>query len=53
LKVDPEAALRSTNAKVMRRFAWIEAELADKGRKPSDASLTEMEALWLEAKAHT
>jgi ATP diphosphatase len=51
LKVDPEAALRSTNAKVMRRFAWIEAELASKGRTPSDASLEEMEALWIEAKA--
>ena len=50
LKVDPEAALRSTNAKVMRRFAWIEAELAAKGRKPSEASLAEMEALWVQAK---
>ena len=53
LKVDPEAALRSTNAKVMRRFAWIEAQLAAKGRKPSDASLAEMEGLWIEAKART
>jgi MazG family protein len=53
LKLDPEAALRSTNAKVMRRFAWIEAELAVKGRKPSDASLAEMEELWIEAKART
>jgi len=53
LKVDPEAALRSTNAKVMRRFAWIEAELAAKGRKPSDATLEEMEALWVDAKAKT
>jgi len=53
LKVDPEAALRSTNAKVMRRFAWIEAQLAAKGRKPSDASLAEMEGQWIEAKART
>jgi MazG family protein len=53
LKVDPETALRSTNAKVMRRFAWIESELASKGRTPSDASLQEMEALWVEAKAKT
>jgi nucleoside triphosphate diphosphatase len=50
LKVDPEAALRSTNAKVVRRFAWIEAELAARGRTPSEASLAEMEALWIEAK---
>ena len=53
LRVDPEAALRTTNAKVMRRFAWIEAALNAKGRTPGDATLEEMEALWLEAKVHT
>src|SRR3954471_2853055 len=51
LKVDPEAALRRTNAKFPRRFRHIEAELAAKGIKPGDASLNDMEALWLEAKA--
>ncbi|MBV9548665.1 MAG: nucleoside triphosphate pyrophosphohydrolase, partial [Alphaproteobacteria bacterium] len=51
LKVDPEAALRRTNAKFTRRFRHIEAELAAKGVKPGDASLDEMEALWLQAKA--
>jgi nucleoside triphosphate diphosphatase len=51
LKVDPEAALRRTNAKFTRRFHHIEAELAAKGIKPGDASLNDMEALWLEAKA--
>jgi ATP diphosphatase len=50
LKVDPESALRSTNAKVMRRWAWIEAALKAQGRGASDASLEELEALWLEAK---
>ena len=50
LKVDPEAALRRTNAKFTRRFRHIEAELAAKGIKPGDASLDEMEALWVEAK---
>jgi len=50
LKVDPEAALRATNAKVTRRFAWIEAALRAQGRQPAEASLEEMEALWQEAK---
>ena len=50
LKVDPEAALRTTNAKVTRRFRWIEARLAAQGRGPKDATLDEMEALWVEAK---
>ena len=51
LKVDPEAALRTTNSKVTRRFAWIEAQLAAQARKPTDATLEELEALWVQAKA--
>jgi nucleoside triphosphate diphosphatase len=50
LKVDPEQALSVTNAKVVRRFHWIEAELAKSGRKPVDATLDEMESLWTKAK---
>jgi len=50
LKVDPEAALRTTNAKVKRRWAWIETALRSQGRTASQASLEEMEELWLEAK---
>jgi nucleoside triphosphate diphosphatase len=50
LKIDPEAALRSTNEKVVRRFKWIEAALAGQGRATSEASLAEMEALWQQAK---
>jgi ATP diphosphatase len=50
LKVDPEAALRSANAKFTRRFHHIEAVLTARGGKPGDASLEEMEALWQEAK---
>ena len=49
-KVDPEAALRATNDKFERRFRHIERRLAEAGRKPADASLEEMEALWQEAK---
>ena len=51
LKVDPEAALRGANAKFTRRFRHIEAALAARGVAPGTASLEEMEALWLEAKA--
>ena len=50
LKIDPEAALRGTNAKFVRRFKAIEAALAKQGRSPNDASLDEMEALWQAAK---
>ena len=47
---DPEAALRATNAKFERRFAYIERALEAQGRQPQDASLAEMDALWNEAK---
>ena len=50
LSVDPEAALRGANAKFERRFAHIEARLGQQGRRPDDASLAEMDALWDEAK---
>ncbi|MEM8803498.1 MAG: nucleoside triphosphate pyrophosphohydrolase [Pseudomonadota bacterium] len=44
--IDPEAALRRTNAKVERRFAAVEDRLSQKGASPKDASLAEMDALW-------
>lgn len=50
LGVDPEAALRGTNDKFVRRFSHIEDELASEGRRPEQASLDEMEALWQAAK---
>ncbi len=50
LGVDPEEALRGTNAKFERRFAAIEAALAAEGGAPAEASLAEMDALWDEAK---
>src|SRR6185503_14051105 len=50
LRVDPEDALRAANAKFVRRFKAIESGLAAQGRKPEDASLDEMEALWQKAK---
>src|SRR4029079_473777 len=51
LEIDPEAALRSTNAKFERRFRHIEAALAARGRTPAQSDLAEMDALWDEAKA--
>ncbi len=52
LGVDPEAALRSTNAKFIRRFGEIEIALAKQDRTMSEASLAEMEDLWHAAKAN-
>ena len=49
---DPENALRGTNAKFERRFAYIERALAAQGRSIKSASLSEMDALWDEAKAN-
>jgi MazG family protein len=46
MKVDPEQALRKTNAKFRRRFAFVEGRATLPG-----ASLDEMEALWQEAKS--
>lgn len=51
LKIDPETALRRANAKFTRRFRQIEAALSDQGRRPEDATLAEMDALWDAAKA--
>ncbi len=48
--IDPEAALRRTNAKVERRFASVEDRLAESGRNPRDATLDEMDALWNDVK---
>jgi len=51
LDADPEATLRATNQKFERRFAAIEQALAARGKTPQQATLTEMDALWDEAKA--
>ena len=48
--IDPERALRRTNAKFERRFAAIEAALERQNRTLDEASLEEMEALWVSAK---
>jgi nucleoside triphosphate diphosphatase len=51
LDADPEAALRATNAKFERRFAFIEEALAARGKSPAQSTLEEMDALWDAAKA--
>jgi tetrapyrrole methylase family protein/MazG family protein/ATP diphosphatase len=51
LDVEPEAALRTTNAKFVRRFKYIEQELAARGSSPEQSDLAEMDALWDAAKA--
>ncbi|RXV66575.1 nucleoside triphosphate pyrophosphohydrolase [Roseovarius sp. A46] len=51
MKLCPETALRRANAKFTRRFARIEALLAEDGRRPEESDLAEMDALWNAAKA--
>ncbi len=49
--VDPESALKASNRKFRRRFAFVEERLREDGRKPADSKLEEMDRLWDEAKA--
>ena len=51
LSVDPERELRAANHRFRDRFHHIERRLAERGIKPSEASLEEMDALWEEAKS--
>lgn len=50
VKVDPEQALRKTNAKFRERFGYIERKLAERGKTLQESNIQEMEALWQEAK---
>jgi ATP diphosphatase len=49
-KLDAEAALRAANVKFVRRFRHIEKVLAERGSRPQDSSVEDMEVLWEEAK---
>ena len=49
-KVDAESALRGTNMKFKKRFAYVEQGAKKQGRNLSDLKLEEMDALWNEAK---
>ena len=50
VKVDPEQALRKTNAKFRSRFGYIERKLGENGKTLAQSNIEEMEALWQEAK---
>ena len=49
--IDPEAALNGTCDKFRRRFTYLEENTLKKGRRFSDMTLAEMDAIWDEAKA--
>ena len=48
--IDPESALREANGRFERRFRRIEEWLAERGSRPDQSSLEEMEQLWRRAK---
>ncbi len=50
LKVDPEAALRGTVQKFIRRFTYVETETKKMGRTLEQSTIQEMEALWNQSK---
>jgi MazG family protein len=50
LTIDPDRCLKRANAKFDRRFRDVEGQLRQSGRRLDQASLDEMEALWLRAK---
>lgn len=49
-KIDPEDALRKTNNKFVGRFDKMQEILKEQGKKMTDCSVPELEALWQEAK---
>ncbi|MBP5337549.1 MAG: nucleoside triphosphate pyrophosphohydrolase, partial [Bacteroidales bacterium] len=49
--IDPEAALSGTCSKFRRRFTYLEEQTLKKGRKLTDMTLAEMDAIWDEGKA--
>ncbi len=50
LKVEPETALKKTNRKFRKRFAFVENHLKLQNKTLEDSNLEEMDALWNEAK---
>ena len=49
--VDPEAALSGSCSKFRRRFNYLEEQTLKKGRKLTDMTLAEMDAIWDEGKS--
>ena len=50
IKVEPEVALRRATGKFSRRFQQLETALKERGCKPEDCTLAEMDAVWDEIK---
>jgi MazG family protein len=50
LGVDPEAALRRSNEKFVRRFRHVEQRAAESGRAMEEAGLEQLDRWWEEAK---
>jgi tetrapyrrole methylase family protein/MazG family protein len=50
LGIDPETALGRSNRKFYNRFQYVESTIKRQGREMKDASLSEMDTLWEEAK---
>jgi MazG family protein len=50
MKVDPEQALRKSNARFRERFAHVEERVAESGVAFAETPLTQMEEWWQEAK---
>lgn len=46
IDVNPEDALARTNQKFMKRFQWMENEIAKDGKSFDEMSLTEMDVYW-------
>ena len=49
-KINPDNALERTNQKFIRRFNYLEEHTIKAGRKLTDMTLAEMDAIWEEAK---
>jgi XTP/dITP diphosphohydrolase len=49
--IDPEVALGRTCSKFRRRFTYLESKTLKAGRKLTDMTLAEMDAIWDEGKA--
>ena len=49
-RVDPEQALRRSNARFRERFGFVEQGLRKVGKTAADSNIEEMEALWRQAK---
>ena len=53
LDIDPETALRAGNAKFESRFRCLESALDEKGKKPDELNIEQLENAWKDAKKRT